>query len=455
MSSTGVISAPCGPVQGFTDGKVNRYTGIPYAKADRFETPRPQKDWTTTFLATSPSPACPQLPDPLKGIIASNDLLHGLPTSEHCQNLSITTPADIKPNEKLSVMVWIHGGSFTNGAGDSPAYNPSHLVAEQRLIVVNVTYRLNLFGFLGGHHGDGTARPANLGLLDQLAALRWVKRNIAAFGGNDEPSSITLFGQSAGGSSVADLMACSEAVELFGRAIVQSAPFGITSGRERMNEALLAVTSDASPASTVEEILAFTARVGKVGDSWGMPGAMPFAPQYGHTPLPVESELAAALNKTAPKIDLLVGSTEHEASLFMDLLPWVKWAANLPLLGPFCYNFLVSRITASMYHQGCKAFAERHRNAGGKASLYRLGWAALGNKMGAGHTIELPLLLGGRDTWEQAALLKGSKWEDVEIVGKQLRGLWADFARGRLLDEKDGVNKVITIDRIGVVSMSN
>jgi para-nitrobenzyl esterase len=107
-----------------------------------------------------------------------------LPGSEDCQNLSITVPADLAPGELLPVMVWIHGGSYTTGSGDLAIFDPAVLVAETRVVVVSVTYRLGLFGFLATHSG----RPGNLGLLDQLEAFRWVQRNVAAFGGDPAAS---------------------------------------------------------------------------------------------------------------------------------------------------------------------------------------------------------------------------------------------------------------------------
>ena len=116
------------------------------------------------------------------------------------------------------VLVWIHGGSYTSGSGDLAIFDPARLVAENRVIVVSVTYRLGLFGFLA----TGNGRPANLGLLDQLEAFRWVRRNIAAFGG--DPDRVTAFGQSAGGDAIAHLMAVPEAPALFRRAIIQSDP---------------------------------------------------------------------------------------------------------------------------------------------------------------------------------------------------------------------------------------
>ncbi|TIA41120.1 putative esterase [Aureobasidium pullulans] len=171
MSEHPLVNPPCGPMQGFSKGSMVRYTGIPYATALRFQIPEPVKDWSETFQATSPSPACPQPNDKGSALIAKVPLLQGLKISEECHHLSITVPENTQAGDKLPVMVWVYGGSFATGAGDSPAYDPSKLVAEHQVIAVNINYRLNLFGFLG----DDQTRPANLGLLDQLEAQRQSK----------------------------------------------------------------------------------------------------------------------------------------------------------------------------------------------------------------------------------------------------------------------------------------
>lgn len=157
---------------------------------------------------------------------------------EHCQRLSDTAPMDTKPNNDLSVMVWIHGDSYETGAGegDDPMYNPAALVREQHIIVVTVTYRLGLFGYLGSEKSTS----ANLGLLDQIEALRWIKQNISSFGGN--PENVTVFGQSAGGDAVAHLMISNGAERLFNRVIIQSVPFGILRDRNKMKHAENCIT---------------------------------------------------------------------------------------------------------------------------------------------------------------------------------------------------------------------
>ncbi|SDE80921.1 carboxylesterase family protein [Pseudonocardia oroxyli] len=173
---------PAGPVLGRRDGAVVRVRGVPYAHAARFGLPRPPARFTEPFPALEAGPAAPQ--ERSATLTALVGEVTGGTVGEDCQRLTITLPADVRPEERLPVLVWIHGGSYETGAGDAPVYDPRALVEEQRLVVVTVGYRLGLLGYLGR---DGVA-PANLGLVDQLAALRWVHTNIAAFGGDRPPS---------------------------------------------------------------------------------------------------------------------------------------------------------------------------------------------------------------------------------------------------------------------------
>ena len=430
MNAEPAFSPPCGPVTGRRDGDVLRAMGIPYATAARFQPPVSAPDWTEILPATTPSPACPQAPVPfLDDILGTR---YGeLPGSEDCQRLSITLPADLRDGERVPVMVWLHGGSYTSGSGDLAIFDPKALVAENRVIVVSVTYRLGLFGYLA----TGTGRPANLGLLDQLEAFRWVQRNISAFGG--DPDNVTAFGQSAGGDAVAHLMATPEAPALFRRAIIQSAPLGITRGRAKMSAAMgvaaEAVTED-TPAMDVVEI---EGHVSQVARKYGLIAAMPFGTQYGHAPLPEESEIEDAWNATAPGIEVLIGHTSEEARMFLPRNPAVGRLAKIPLVGNAAVKAINWAVTEAVYGRAARRFARRHARAGGTAYRYLLTWHAPGNIYGAAHTVDLPLLFGDQQTWAGAGLLAGASWEDVNAPGKALRALWARFAAGDGLD-RDG-----------------
>ena len=426
---------------GWRDGDVIRATGIPYARAERFQPPAPVPDWTTELAATSLSPACPQAPVPFLDDVLGTKYGE-LPGSEDCQNLSITMPGDLQPEEKLPVMVWIHGGSYTTGSGDLAIFDPARLVAENRVVVVSVTYRLGLFGFLATPAG----RPGNLGLLDQLEAFRWVQRNIAAFGGN--PRQVTAFGQSAGGDAIAHLMATPEAPALFQRAIIQSAPLGIARGRAKMNHAMGIAADGVTEETPAMDVVALEAQVTQVAKKFGMLAAMPFGTQYGHDPLPDEDAVEAAWDRSAPEIDVLIGHTSEEARLFLPRSPRLLRVAAVPLVGAAAVRAIDWVVTETVYGRATRRFARRHVKAGGRAHRYVLDWHAPGNIFGAAHTIDLPLLLGTRKTWDGVGLIEGARWEDVDLTGRSVRALWAAFARGGDLGEAGAVDQALHYTRV-------
>ncbi len=424
MSTTPTFFPPCGPVLGWRQGGVVRATGLPYARAGRFEPPVPAPDWHEPRLATDWSPACPQPLTPVLDTIIPPQLI-GRPQTEHCQHLSVTVPDGARPEERLPVMVWIHGGSYTSGAGDMPITDPAALVAEQRVVVVSVTYRLGLFGYLGGH-----GRPANLGLLDQLEALRWVQRNIAAFGG--DPRQVTVFGESAGADAVAHLMATPEAPALFHRAILQSPPLGIRRRRGRMSAAMAAAAAHVTTGMTPAEIVALQPDVEKASAPFGLVAAMPFGTEYGFPPLPAEDAVDAAWDRIAPDVEILIGRTAEEARFFLPGAPRLRRWTNLPVLGRLLTWLVVTAVTATVYTRPVRAFARRHVRAGGRASTYVVSWSAPGNPFGAAHAIDLALLFGDEQAWASAALVAGATWAEIEENGRAVRQVWGDFARGEL-----------------------
>jgi para-nitrobenzyl esterase len=215
-----VVDTPSGAVKGEAVGAVHVFKGIPFALpptgARRWTPPQPLPKGTSTREATSFGPGCVQPPSRPESIYAWD-----LPAmSEDCLTLNIWTPARAR---QAPVFVWIHGGALSTGVGSQPMYDGTRL-AEQGVIVVTINYRLGVLGYLA-HPALSAESPhdvsGNYGLLDQIEALRWVKRNIAAFGG--DASRVTIAGESAGGLSVMYLMAAPDARGLFARAIAQSA----------------------------------------------------------------------------------------------------------------------------------------------------------------------------------------------------------------------------------------
>ncbi len=206
-----------GKLVGSTDGKVAAFLGIPYAAPPigelRWRPPQTAHNWSGARRATEFGANCQQIFNP-----KDNGVAH-LPQSEDCLTVNVFAPVRAKA---LPVMVWMHGGGFVNGSGTAPLYDGTEL-ARQGVVVVTLNYRLGRFGFfvhpaLTAAAGDEPL--GNYGLMDMIAALQWVQTNIRQFGG--DPRQVTIFGESAGGIAVNDLMVSPAAKGLFVRAIVQS-----------------------------------------------------------------------------------------------------------------------------------------------------------------------------------------------------------------------------------------
>jgi para-nitrobenzyl esterase len=432
-AATRDFDAPAGRIVGFVDSEstagatVIRAQGIPYAEAERFQVPRPVARHKQPFLAFTRSPASPQRSSPVLDTLVQG-ASDGITYSEHCHALSITVPADIQPGERLPVMVWIHGGAYVTGAGDLDIYDPAALVAEQRVVAVNVTFRLGIFGWLGlGDLGLGNSVPANLGLLDLIEALRWIHTNIESFGGAAD--SVTLFGQSAGGDAIAHLMISEGVAGLFHRAIVQSAPLGISRGRSRMAKAMARVVGTPAPDATVDELLTLQSAAERAAVPFGLRSGMPFGTQYGHAPLPAESDVDAAWKKAAPHFDLMIGATTEETGLYLQAVPQIGAIVRLPFLRNLFRWMLVAPTTQLTYTRDTHRFAARHRAAGGRAAVYEVTWKPEGAPVGAVHMVEIPLLLGSRRAWERTSIMGSTPWHEIDRRGKRMREIWADFAR--------------------------
>ena len=225
MARVAVVETPAGALCGQSSRAGDRFIGIPYAQARRFAAPEPAPAWSEVRDATVAGPVAPQPARPL------GEFSHGPlpPGSESCLNLNVWTPtaavAGLRP-----VLVWIHGGGFVLGAGSAGINDGARLAAAADIVVVTLNYRLGSLGWL--YHPDLAEAPGapagNWGLLDQIAALEWVRDSIEAFGG--DPSSVTVAGQSAGALGVLDLLVVPRAHGLFQRAILQSPPFGDVAG---------------------------------------------------------------------------------------------------------------------------------------------------------------------------------------------------------------------------------
>ncbi len=220
--ATEVVPTDQGSVQGSLDpsGKVWRYLGVPFAAStagdNRFAPPRAAPERNAVLVADEFPPACPQQ----QGDFCTRQ-------SEDCLALNVFSPAWGHAHKRLPVMVYIHGGSYVAGCTEVPVFDATSLAAR-RAVVVTIQYRVGLLGVMAVDELiDGQAPGAGVyGLLDQIAALRWVQDNIRAFGG--DPHNVTVFGESAGGTSVCMLLASPLADQLFDRAITMSGPCDLT-----------------------------------------------------------------------------------------------------------------------------------------------------------------------------------------------------------------------------------
>ena len=219
-SPSPVVHPPAGAVQGTSEGGLHVFRGIPYAEppvgSHRWEAPISKAAWKGVRQATEFGPACWQPQSKLNNIYAENPM----PMSEDCLSLNIWAPAHAR---NAPVFFWIYGGALWGGASRDPMYDGRRM-AERGVVVVSINYRLGPLGWLA-HPELSKENPqglsGNYGLLDQIEALRWVKRNISSFGGN--PNNVTIAGESAGGLSVMYLLASPPARGLFAKAIAQSA----------------------------------------------------------------------------------------------------------------------------------------------------------------------------------------------------------------------------------------
>jgi len=217
-----VVATESGTLQGFIHRGIYTYRGVPYARAGRFQPPAKVPGWNGIRTALSYGYICPQVQAATLNELGEFFVPHRYWVSnDDCQNLNIWTPS-ISDGRRRPVMVWFHGGGFTNGSAiEQVAYDGENLSRRGDVVVVTVNHRLNVTGFLDlSAYGDRYKESGNLGIMDLVAALQWVQANIAHFGG--DAANVTVFGQSGGGGKVTTLMATPAARGLFHKAIIES-----------------------------------------------------------------------------------------------------------------------------------------------------------------------------------------------------------------------------------------
>ena len=317
------VTVDSGTVQGKEEGSVRKFLGIPYAAPPvgdlRWKAPLPVAKWTGIRPATGFGSHC------MQPHLYADMIFRDPGGSEDCLTLNVWTPA-AAAKKKLPVMVWVYGGGFITG-GTSEARQDGTSLARRDVVVVSMNYRLGVFGFfvhsaLAAESGKNAA--GNYGLLDQVAALEWVHRNIAAFGG--DPANVTIFGESAGSFSVCALMASPLTKGLFGRVIGESGgaffsrELGFKTMAEReQKDADFAKSS--LQAQTLEEMRALPAdKLLEAASKAGQPEQLPFVPDVDGYFLPQDIPAIFAAGKQND-VSLLAGWNHDEGSFAVQYAP--------------------------------------------------------------------------------------------------------------------------------------
>ena len=439
-----------GRVRGQREGGVAVFRGIPFAQPPtgprRFAAPAPATAWDgvrEAFSFGSPPPQsstygpAPEPPD--------DDWL----------TVNVWTPAP-DPAARRPVLVWIYGGAFKVGSADAPGYDGARLAREGGVVLVTFNYRTGVEGF-----AQIQGAPANRGLLDQVAALEWVRANIAAFGG--DPELVTVFGQSAGAASVAALLAMPRAAGLFRQAIAQSvpgicfsSPLAADIGEAIAAElGLRATTADLSGVDPVRLVAAGDAvnvKLHQYHGRWGPAAhtASPFAPVVDGEVLPATPWQALAAG-AARDVRLIAGHTRDECRLFLAMegrlgaISDEQAAQSLRLLGPGpdgerAYREAFPGASAESLYERVQNdwvfrmptlnLAEAQTAGGGVVYLYELAWAAPANGglLGACHGLDGPLVFGNLHEGFAARLIGPAPYPAAEEVSAQFRTAWTRFA---------------------------
>lgn len=392
----GIVETTAGPVRGVVDGAVTAYRGIPYARGERFGKPRPSGPWTDVRAATEFGPAAPQSASRLARVMGDFEIRQ----DEDCLSLNVWAP----PGEGHPVLVFLHGGGFSSGAGSLGWYDGAEFAALGDVVVVTVNYRLGVFGYL---RLPGVS-DGNLGLLDQIAALTWVRENIAAFGG--DPDRVTAAGQSAGAISLVAMLSGEQGRGLFQQAVLQSTPLGMLpatpddaaqTGGKLLQE--LGIEAEQLGTVPVAELLAAQSAVASRAPSRIIP---PFQLTGDGTLIDADPAGALGRHSTMP---ILLGTTRDEAAAFFsDDWNAMAQATEQGFGGP------TRRLGAALGERGVAPW------------LYRFDWQPEGSPFGACHCLELPFLLGDADTWQHAPMLHG---ERPQQLVDEMRRSWIGFVR--------------------------
>jgi para-nitrobenzyl esterase len=430
MAVKAEVETRYGRIRGSESGGVFSFRGIPYAAAligpRRFRPPEPPEPWTGTLEATRPGASAPQFAMPVFRWI---NLSGGLP-GDDCLSLNLWTPG--LDSARRPVLVWIHGGGFLVGSGSTPLYRGHDLALRGDAVVVTINYRLGALGYahLGAAFGNGF--EWNLGVRDQIAALEWVRDHVDRFGG--DPDRVTVFGQSAGGMSVAALLGAPRARALFHRAICMSgAGDHVIDAEDARRVARAFVEALGGPPPTHEALARIpvdrilSAQRDVMARMSDLRKLMAFLPAVDGDLIP-EQPLAALRRGVAARIPILTGATLEEWKLFrlvdggvgrfgwsdadrrfasvLDGMPrapngrqarlefraalGARSAARQP------YGVWSAFQSARVFHHASARLAEAQHAGGGSAHCYLFTWrpAALRRSLGSCHAIDIPFVFG-------------------------------------------------------------
>ncbi len=469
-----VAETRSGKVQGFIRDGIFHYYGIPYAVAEkRFQRAQPVKPWQGVRLTVKYGAISPQ---------ASGDFPNGdwgdpgrsFTMDNNCQNLNIWTPG-LNDGKQRPVMVWLHGGGFEAGSSlESPAYDGKNLSRRGDVVVVSVNHRLNLLGHLNLEaYGPEYKDSANVGIADLVDALRWIRGNIASFGG--DPANVTIFGESGGGAKVLTLMAAPEAKGLFQRGIVQSGavetmgPYVMSKTQsERVTELMLkdlGVTKenlDTLQTLPYEKLMASANKAlkqagaeFKVRQALGIGYGLSWEPVVDGSFLPTHPVTADSFAEAGRDVPLLIGTNLTEWTGFKDIVNLEKaqydnentWDAakiDFRLKGKYGQSAdAIVREFLAAYPDKQKKDAlyidtmirqptlkiMRHKAAQGGAPVYGylFSWASpvMNGVYKSYHTAEIPFVFHNIDKLESR--IGGSR--EAEILSDRMSDAWISFAR--------------------------
>jgi para-nitrobenzyl esterase len=430
-----VVKTDLGQIRGHDEDGIVSFRGVPYAAAPdgplRFQPPAPAAGWDGVrdcLAFGSPSPQVPAAPG-APSVWRPTDGLD-------CLTLNVWSP-DLGA-ARLPVMVWIHGGLWKHGWTGMAQYDGA-MLTRAGVVVVTVNYRL---GFEGFGHLPGV--PDNRGLRDQIAALAWVRRNIAGFGG--DPDNITVFGQSAGAASTALLVAAPAAGGLFHRAIAQSIPDGYRSPAEAERvTAILATAAGVAPtrdgfARLAPEAILAVQDAPLTGRSAGHSAFGPVVDGDLVTGPPWAAMGAGA----GSAVDLICGFTHEEgrgiapgpgpagagdlavAAAAFGLAPAAADAYRAAYPGSGDADLFVAMASDALVRIPTIRVAEAHAQAGGRTWLYDFAWP--GPALGAAHGVDVPFTFGTGDTRYAARFIGSPPPAGFAALSEHIRTAWTAFA---------------------------